>query len=506
MASNAVGTERVSAVVGYKITKGNFSESTPNLPQAIEVFAEANTANQAGIDFATDRYEMTTLQKIGDKYGYGSPIYLICRILRPNGGVGVGGIPVFINPQEEAVGATAKIVEIAATGTATGAGTHYVKIAGRDTLDGQSYAITISEGDTTDDIAGKIEDAVAGVLGSPVTASADSYVCELTSKWKGLTANGIQVEVDTDGNDLGISYSISVTQAGAGVPAVTAGLAKIGDNWMTIGINSYGLNSSICNEFQTWNGVPDPTNPTGRYAGIVMKPMVVLSGSVADEDTTFTDARLNEVTIAVCPAPLSKGLAMEAAANMAVLQARIAQDSPNLDCGDQFYSDMPTPLSIGTMAEYNNRDIYVKKGNSTVQLSGGKYKVCDFVTTYHPVGELPPQFRYVRNLMLDFNIRFGYYLLEQINVVGHSISNDDDVVAADKVVKPKMWKGVLAKYFLSLVSRALIVDEAFSIDSCTVTISTVNPDRFETFFRYKRTGVVRIASTTAEAGFNFGSI
>jgi hypothetical protein len=43
MASNAVGTERVSAVVGYKITKGNFSESTPNLPQAIEVFAEANT-------------------------------------------------------------------------------------------------------------------------------------------------------------------------------------------------------------------------------------------------------------------------------------------------------------------------------------------------------------------------------------------------------------------------------------------------------------------------------
>ena len=506
MASNAVGSERISAVVGYKITKGNFSESTPNLPQAIEVFAEANTANQASIDFDTDRYEMKTLQKIGDKYGYGSPIYTICRILRPNGGVGVGGIPVFINPQEEAVGATAKIVEIAATGTATGSGTHYVKIAGRDSLDGQSYAITITEGDTTADIADKIEAAIAGVLGSPVTASADPYVCELTSKWKGLTANGIQVEVDTDGNDLGISYAVSVTQAGAGSPAVTAGLAKIGDNWMTIGINSYGLNSSICNEFQTWNGIPDPTNPTGRYAGIVMKPMVVLSGSVADEDTTFTDARLNDVTIAVCPAPLSKGLAMEAAANMAVLQARIAQDTPNLDCGDQFYADMPTPLSIGTMADYNNRDIYVKKGNSTVQLSGGRYKVCDFVTTYHPVGELPPQFRYVRNLMLDFNVRFGYYLLEQINVVGHSISNDDDVVDAERVVKPKMWKGILAKYFTSLVSRALIVDADFSIDACTVTISTVNPDRFETFFRYKRTGVVRIASTTAEAGFNFGSI
>ncbi len=506
MASNAVGLERVSQVVGYKIIKKNFSESTPNLPQAIEVFAEANHANQSSIDFDTDRYEMTTLQKIGDKYGYGSPIYLICRILRPNGGVGVGGIPVFINPQEEAVGATAKIVEIAATGTATGAGTHYVKIAGRDSLDGQSYAITINEGDTTADIADKIETAVAGVLGAPVTASADPYVCELTTKWKGLTANGLQVEVDTDGNDLGISYAVSVTQAGAGSPTVTAGLNKIGDNWIPIGINSYGLNSSICNEFQTWNGIPDPTNPTGRYAGIIMKPMVVLSGSVADEDTAFTDARLNDVTIAVCPAPLSKGFQFEAAANVAVMQARIAQDSPNLDIGDQMYSDMPTPLSIGTMAEYNNRDIYVKKGNSTVQLSGGKYKVCDFITTYHPVGELPPQFRYVRNLMLDFNIRFGYYLLEQINVVGHSISNDDDVVAADKVIKPKMWKGVLAKYFLSLVSRALIVDEGFSTGTLVVNISTVNPDRFETYFEYKRTGVVRISSTTAAAGFNFGSI
>ena len=38
----------------------------------------------------------------------------------------------------------------------------------------------------------------------------------------------------------------------------------------------------------------------------------------------------------------------------------------------------------------------------------------------------------------------------------------------------------------------------------TVNISTTNPDRLETFFPYKRSGVARIASTTAQAGFNFG--
>lgn len=504
MSSNAVGSERISKVVGYKIVKGDFSTSTPNLPQRVAVLAEANAANQSGLD--TDPWELTTAQAAGARYGYGSPIYQIARILRPVGGVGIGGIPVVIYPQAEPVGATEKIVTITPSGTATEAGTHYIKIAGRDSLDGQSYAITILEGDTTDDIVSKIEDAVNGVLGCPMTATSDTYEAQLTSKWAGLTANGINVEVDTNGNDLGISYAISTDQAGAGSPTVTAALNMFGEDWVTIVVNSYGTNSSICNELQTFNGIPDPVNPTGRYAGIIMKPFVAFTGSVADEDTTFCDARLNDVTIAICPAPLSKGLPMEAAANYAVIAARIAQDAPNLDVVDQFLPDMPTPTDIGTMADYNNRDIYVKKGNSTVQLSGGRYKVCDFVTTYHPEGELPPQFRYVRNLMLDFNVRFGYYLLEQSYVVGHSISNDADIVSAQNVIKPKQWKAIVSRYADDLVSRALVADAAFMQDSIVVNISTTNPDRFETFFSYKRTGVVRIASTTAEAGFNFGSI
>jgi hypothetical protein len=42
-------------------------------------------------------------------------------------------------------------------------------------------------------------------------------------------------------------------------------------------------------------------------------------------------------------------------------------------------------------------------------------------------------------------------------------------------------------------------------NSITVEVSSINPDRLETFFRYKRTGTARISSTTAEAGFNFGT-
>lgn len=503
MSSDAVGTERVSRIVGYKITKGNFSNTTPNLPQRVAIFAEANEANQATLDL-TPR-AITSAQQAGLLYGFGSPIHIIMRILRPKSGGGIGGIPTVVYPQAKASGATQKILEITPTGVATGNGTHTLKIAGRFGLDGVSYDINISEGDTTADITAKIEDAVNNVLGCPFIANSTDYETTLTTKWAGLTAQGAGVTVDTNDNDLGITYAVTEVQAGSATPSVAAALDLFGNEWNTLVINSYGTVSSIMSALETFNGIPDPTNPTGRYAAIIMKPFIALTGSVDADPSSITDTRLNNVTIAICPAPLSEGLPMEAAANMCALVAPQMQNNPNLDVSGQPYPDMPTPDVIGVMSDYDDRDAIVKKGCSTVDLVAGRYVVMELVTTYHPVGEDPPQFRYTRNLNIDFNIRFKYFLLEQINVVDHSISNDNDIVTAQNVVKPKQWKGILDQFATDLAAQALIADTAFMQESITVNISTTNPDRFETFFRYKRTGYVRIASTTAEAGFNFGN-
>lgn len=503
MSSDAVGSERISTVVGYKITKGDFSTTTPNLPQRIAILAEANTANQATLD--TDPWEVTTLQATGLRYGFGSPVYNIMRILRPISGDGVGGIPIFIYPQAVAGGATSRVVEVAATGTATNNGTHTLVIGGRYNLDGVNYDINIEQGDSTADISAKIADAVNNVLGCPMAAYDTGYEAWLETKWQGLTAQDVTVSVDTNGNDLGITYTVTEQQTAAGTPSIASALAAFGNTWNTIVINSYGTVSSVMDALEQFNGIPDPTSPTGRYAGIIMKPFIAFTGSVLDDPSTITDTRLDNVTIAICPAPLSPALPMEAAANMCVLAARVYQNTPNLDVQNQYYPDMPAPISIGSMGTYSERDRIVKKGCSTVDLSAKRYLVQDFVTTYHPVGETPPQFRYCRNLMIDFNVRFGYYLLEQQNVMNHSISNDNDVVSATDVIKPKQWKAILGDYFIDLAARALIVDAAFSIASLVVNIGTSNPDRLETFFRYKRSGYARIASTTAEAGFNFGS-
>lgn len=59
----AVGNERISKIVGYQITKGNFANATSNLPQRIAVFAEANEANQATLSTAAT--EVTSAQQAG---------------------------------------------------------------------------------------------------------------------------------------------------------------------------------------------------------------------------------------------------------------------------------------------------------------------------------------------------------------------------------------------------------------------------------------------------------
>lgn len=501
--SNAVGSERISRIVGYKITKGNFSNTTPNLPQRIAILGEANTANQGGL--STDAIELTTAQKAGELFGYGSPIYNMMRILRPVNGGGIGGIPTIVYPQASS-GATAAARDVTPVGTATANGTHTLIINGRGSVDGEKYDFTIANGDTPAAIVTKMITAVNNVLGAPVIATDGTGKVVLTTKWEGLSSEELDVSVDTNGIDLGVTYGVVSSATGAGSPSITASLTSFGENWNTIVINPYG--SVAFSDLEAYNGIPDPSIPTGRYQGIIMKPFIALYGDVSDDPSTLTDARKAEVTNAVCPAPLSKAFSMEAAANMATLFGRVAQDTPHLDVNALTYPDMPIPSddNIGSMVSYDFRDSIVKKGSSTVTLSAGRYKIEDFVTTYHPDGELPPQFRYCRNLMLDFNVRFAYYLLEQINVVDKAIAADGDVISVSGVIKPKMWKQIVDNMAVDLGKRALVADVAFMQESIIVGISTVNPDRLETFFKYKRTGIARIASTTAEAGFNFGTL
>lgn len=511
--SDAVGSEAKSAVTGYKTTKGFFGDTGSNLPMRVAVFGEANADNQSGLD--TSGKQITSAKQAGDLYGYGSPMHMMFNIIYPPlGGGSFGSIPIYAFPQTEASGAAAKVITMTVTGDATANVTHYLKIAGRTSINANVYAVNIEKDDTSDEIAEKFEDAVNAMLASPMSASspaesqANSNDVVLTAKWKGLTSDDLEVEVVTNGVSAGITYAFADTTAGSGTPSIATGLTALGEEWFTISINGYGLQSDIIEAFEAFVGKPadGDTAPTGRYASTVMKPMVVLTGSTSDDPSATTDAeaRKTNVAIAVCPAPNSDGMPFEAAANMCVLLARQAQDNPHLDVTGKSYPDMPVPdgNSIGTMGTYANRQAIVLKGCSTVKLSAGAYEVVDLVTTYHPEGEVPVQYDFVRHLLIDWNVFYTYKLLEQLYVVNKTIANDNDVVTATNVIKASRWKGILYNMFDDLTKRALIAEPSFSEAGLQVGKSSTNPNRFETYFPYKRTGIAHIASTTAEAGFN----
>jgi phage tail sheath gpL-like len=502
--STAVGVERLSKTTGYAIQRGKFNNDTPYLPQVIAILGEANTANQSGL--TVDPVEVTSANEAGELFGFGSPIHSVMRILRPISGDGVGGIPTIVYPQISAGGASATVRAWTVTGTATANTTHTVVVNGRTGLDFKSYEYSVAVGDTPTVIAGKIKDVINGITNAPCTATNALGVVTITSKWEGATSAELNISFDLGTKTAGISYSQTTSTDGAGTVDLADTLALFSDEWNTIVINTYG--EAQFATLEAFNGIPNDVNPTGRYSGLIFKPFMAYAGStLSDKDdlaTITNDAdRISEVTNVLCVAPNSKNFTYEIASNVVLGLAPILQNQPHLDESAIVYADvsLPSDGNIGDMKDYNNRDFLLKKGCSTVMVKKGQLAVQDLVTTYHPEGEVPLQYNYVRNLNIDFNVAFKYKLLEELYLTGKTIVSDDQLVTVANCIKPIEWKGIVFGLFDDLAEIGLIVDPEFSKASVVVNISTINPNRFETTFSYKRTGTVRIASTTAKAGF-----
>jgi phage tail sheath gpL-like len=509
--STAVGVDRISRVSGYNVKRGVFTTDTQNLPQIIAVFGEANMANQMGL--TTAKREVTSAEEAAELYGYGSPIHSQMRILRPLSGEGVGGIPTIVFPQITDGDSSPTVRTWEVQGAATANTTHYIVVNGRTSLDFKPYSFDVKVGDSASTIATKIVDAINSVISAPCYANKPRPTeIDFTTKWAGTTSTEFNISIiygEPGFNNpisAGIAYVLSDSIDGAGSVDLADSLEQFGDDWYTMVTNPYGLDQlSILEQF---NGLPNDINPTGRYSGLNFKPFCAYFGSTLidkDDLVDITDdaARIGQVTNVLCPAPASLGFSWEAVANVVSLAAFVYQNNPNLDVNNLSYPDMPTPIGgdIGDMKNYNNRDFLVKKGCSTVMLKNGAYVVQDLVTTYHPEGEIPLQYAYPRNLNIDWNVADSYKTFERLYLQDKTLVLDNQIVDVDGCIKPKEWKGLVYELFDNIAEKALINDPEFSKTSMVVNISTLNPNRFETTFKYKRTGIARIESTTASAGF-----
>jgi phage tail sheath gpL-like len=318
----------------------------------------------------------------------------------------------------------------------------------------------------------------------------------------------LNIEVDALGDLAGLTYAV-VDAAGAGLPTIAAALANLGDEWSTLLINGIGSDSTILDSLEAFNG--NPNDKTGRYDPTIFIPFVAYFGDnsvdTLAEATAITDARKDEVTNKLSPAPASTAFSFEAPANEVFIYGKLAQDEPQSDPIYKLYPDMPAAEDIGEFADTSKRDQIVKVGCSTVKINSSKYQIVDAVTTYHPVEEpaTATLFRWVRDLVgIDWNIKYSYALLEEIFVIGKTIIPSGVTTSAANTISPERWKAQINGLADDLQDRALIAGAAFMKASIQVQIGESNPNRFETTFKAQRTGTARVLATTNQTLFKFG--
>src|SRR5690606_22432108 len=149
---------------------------------------------------------------------------------------------------------------------------------------------------------------------------------------------------------------------------------------------------------------------------------------------------------------------------------------------------------------YDVRDSNLKKGVSTCvwDENASAYQIKDLITTYAVETEVEPSFRWVRDVYIDFNLKYKYYLMNVNQVIGKIIIPDNAAVPsgnAGNFISPKVFKSLVLNLIDEFINDGMITDRDFSKNSLQVEIDSTNPNRFNCIFDYKRTGIARITST-----------
>lgn len=490
--STAIDASAVARVVGIQTVFKNLRGGILFLPQRIAVVGQGNTA----ATYATTKRQVTSAFEAAGLYGFGSPIHQACLQLLPANGDGVGTIPVTIYPLEDDVSGVAATGDITLTGIATETNVIYIKINNV-----RSEAIVITSGEDGTTLEDRVTDAINAVLEMPVTAVADGVgnKSDLTSKWKGSSANDIVIEVD--GSVAGITVAITQLSGGLVNPDVDDALNQVGNVWESMFLNCMDVaDTTTLDKFSTFG--------EGRWGALVRKPMIAFVGNTATTVTAATavsDARKTDRTNVQLVAPGSNDLPFVVAARQLARIAKLANNNPPHDYGGQDATGL-VPGDDGDQWDYPTRDSAVKKGSSTIEVKDGVVNVSDVVTFYHPTGDPTPAYRYVVDIVKLQNIIFNLDLIFATDEWdGAPLIPDDQPTVNPDAKKPKSAVAAIGKMLDSLGLNAIISAPETAKANTFAEIDAGNPKRLNAVTTVQLSGNTNIISVDLQFGFFFGT-
>lgn len=492
--STAVDLSAVARVVGIKTTfKDLRGGNILFVPQRIALVGQGSTASV----YSTDKAQYTSAVAVAAVYGFGSPLHLAALQLMPVNGDGIGTIPMTVYPLIDDGAGVAATGDITPSGPATGSASFLVRI---NNIDSAEFAV--ASGDAVADMATAIAAAVSSILELPMTAAATALKVDLTSKWKGVSANDIVVEViATSEDNSGISFGVTQPTGGLVNPDVQPALDQVGNIWETMVLNCLDIaDTAALDDYSTFG--------EGRWGALTRKPLVVFTGNTATtvaSATAVSDARKTDRTNAQLVAPGSNDLPLVVAARQLARIVKVANNNPPHDYGSQDATGL-TPGADGDQWTYPARDEAVKKGSSTIEVKDGVINIADVVTFYHPTGDPIPAYRHVVDIIKLQNIIFNLDLIFATDAWdGAPLIPDDQPTVNRDAKKPKMAVAAVSSMLDSLGLNAIISDPETAKDNTFAAISDQNPKRLDVSTTVQLSGNTNIISVDLDFGFFFGT-
>jgi phage tail sheath gpL-like len=500
--SNSASTLKPNAQAAgtfYRVGLGSIKGLAPLLEQKIAIFAEANTDKQT--EGAQDGGVLVPLnsKEVAVKFGYGSPAHLAARRLMDDLSVDVTLKFFFV--AESGTG-TATITTITGTG-ATVTKTGVVTL----NLNGELLQVTLTKDDTLAEALVKLKTAINAESNLPgyITTTTPSTTIEYESKWLGASSVDVSIEVYSNTSE-GITFAEGVV-AGTGQVLPATALAKMTNDWYPHVLNCLGNGTSdaILDDYEDFNGTPSGEN--GKYTPENMTPFVAWTGTNEDESanlTAVTDTRKDNQTNIYIPFPNAQDLAFLSAANVLGAFVKKSNGDPKQDVLDDVlaYVTGPTDNDVGDIIDYNFRDVLIKAGCSTVNYKDESYYAQDIITTYRPDGETDPIFKYVRDVMIIFNIIDQF---KKFNEAQKNKTIAPNAIPSARITSPALYKaGILNEIIKPFELAGYIADFDFAKENLQVGINPSNAGRFDVVSPNLITSLLRIIANEITVNKYYG--
>jgi phage tail sheath gpL-like len=488
----AIDVSAVARVVGIEaVFKDLRGQSVTFLPQRIAVIGQGATAST----YATTKQQVFSAAEVGNTYGFGSPLHLAALQLFPSNGDGVGTIPVTVYPLEDDASGVAAAGDITPAGTATESGSYKVSI---NNIDSEEFVITAT--DTVATITAKITAAINAVLAMPVVATDNTTDVGLAAKWEGTSGNDIFVEVV--GPSVGVTFGITQPVGGLINPDVQSALDQIGNVWETIVINCFeATDTTILDTLSTFN--------EGRWGETVRRPFVAVRGlyneSSVTTATATTSTRTTDRTNVQIPEPGGRDLPVTIAARAVARIAPVANNNPP----KMYTAQRLTGLTAGADGDqwtFPERDAAIKGGSSTIEVVDGVVELSNVVTSYAPVGEPVPAYRFLADIVKLTNVIFNIDLIFASDEwAGAPLIPDDQPTVNPTAKKPRSAVAAVASVLDGLGLEAIISDPETAKANTFAEIDSQNPKRLNVETTVQLAGNTNIINNTVNFGFFFGT-